>query len=181
MLLQSCLLLLKRYSIVHKKIENILLALNDVVLESVSGWKHFVLCLCHVTLRNLNLQNQGRGCNVVFIPKKIMLVVYLGVLPQYVTPFLYGNIIVYFFLISKSQASKINANSVVVFKMHNLHPLKRKSNEQDESDDESEGMNWFYAKIRTLFNLFNFLNCTKLEFKNIIMWIMYVITAKMST
>ena len=80
--------------------------------------------------------------------------------------------------VAGTQASKINANSVVVFKMHNLHPLKRKSNEQDESDDESEGMNWFYAKIRTLFN---FLNCTKLEFKNIIMWIMYVITAKMST
>ena len=85
MLLQSCLLLLKLYSIVHKRIENILLALNDVVLESVSGWKHYVLRLVHVTLRNINLQNQRRGYNVVFIPKKIMLVVYLGVLLQYVT------------------------------------------------------------------------------------------------
>ena len=64
------------------------------------------MCLCHVTLRNLNLQNQGRGCNVVFIPKKIMLVVFLGVLPQYVTPFLYGNIIVYLCLIGHFQAFK---------------------------------------------------------------------------
>ena len=62
--------------------------------------------LGNVTLHNINLQNQGRGCNVVFIPKKIMLVVYLGVLPQYVTPFLYGNIIVYLCLIRQSQAFK---------------------------------------------------------------------------
>ena len=47
--------------------------------------------------------------------------------------------------VAGTQASKMNDNSVVVFKMHNLHPIKRKntdneeeSEDDDDSDDENE-------------------------------------------
>merc|ERR1711936_614236 len=40
--------------------------------------------------------------------------------------------------VAGTQASKVNGNSVVVFKMHNLHPIKRKSKEKEDSDDDDE-------------------------------------------
>jgi len=42
--------------------------------------------------------------------------------------------------VAGTQATKMSANSVIVFKMHNLHPIKRKvkENEDDDSDEESD-------------------------------------------
>ena len=41
--------------------------------------------------------------------------------------------------VAGTQASKMAANSVVVFKMSNLHPIKRKvKNDDEDSEDESE-------------------------------------------
>ena len=39
--------------------------------------------------------------------------------------------------VAGTQAAKMSANSLVVFKMHNLHPIKRKTaKKEDESDSE---------------------------------------------
>jgi len=46
-----------------------------------------------------------------------------------------------FYGVAGTQATKISANSVVVFKMDNLHPIKRKTKDdkdEDSDDDESE-------------------------------------------
>jgi len=42
--------------------------------------------------------------------------------------------------VAGTQATKMSANSVIVFKMHNLHPIKRKvkENEDDDSDEDSD-------------------------------------------
>ena len=46
-----------------------------------------------------------------------------------------------FYGVAGTQATKISANSVVVFKMDNLHPIKRKTKDdkdEESDDDESE-------------------------------------------
>ena len=40
--------------------------------------------------------------------------------------------------VAGTQASKMISNSVVVFKMHNLHPIKRKIKENEEDSDEDD-------------------------------------------
>lgn len=40
--------------------------------------------------------------------------------------------------VAGTQATKMAANSVIVFKMDNLHPIKRKVKDKDSDDDESE-------------------------------------------
>ena len=37
-----------------------------------------------------------------------------------------------------SQTEKSTANSIIVFKMHNLHEIKRKAKKEESDDDESE-------------------------------------------
>ena len=40
--------------------------------------------------------------------------------------------------VAGTQATKTSANSLIVFKMHNLHPIKRKSKTEDEESDDSD-------------------------------------------
>jgi len=40
--------------------------------------------------------------------------------------------------VAGTQASKMSANSIIVFKMHNLHPIKRKNKEKEDDDDSDE-------------------------------------------
>ena len=40
--------------------------------------------------------------------------------------------------VAGTQATKMSANSVIVFKMHNLHPIKRKVKENEDDDDDED-------------------------------------------
>ena len=40
--------------------------------------------------------------------------------------------------VAGSQTEKSTSNSIIVFKMHNLHEIKRKSKAEDSEDDESD-------------------------------------------
>merc|ERR1712088_1121418 len=40
--------------------------------------------------------------------------------------------------VAGSQTEKSTANSIIVFKMHNLHEIKRKAKKEESDDDESE-------------------------------------------
>ena len=56
-----------------QKDQSILLALNDVIVVGISGWKHYVLCLCDLVQNNLTKPGEQLQCRL-YIPKKISLV-----------------------------------------------------------------------------------------------------------
>ena len=61
-----------------QKYQSILLAVNDVFLVSISGWKHYILCLCDLAQHKLRKPGEGLQCRL-YIPKKISLLEFIAI------------------------------------------------------------------------------------------------------